>query len=56
LLPQVKDKPEVQEKLQRRIASTEVKILNPPRPGAALLRQRSHCNLHARRLHLMRYQ
>jgi hypothetical protein len=34
LLLQVKDKPEVQEKLQRRIASTEVKMLNPPRPGA----------------------
>eukprot|EP00882_Tetradesmus_deserticola_P016514 GHRQ01017644.1.p3 GENE.GHRQ01017644.1~~GHRQ01017644.1.p3 ORF type:complete len:149 (+),score=76.05 GHRQ01017644.1:845-1291(+) len=34
---QVKDKPEVQEKLRRRISSTEVKILNPPRPGKKCL-------------------
>lgn len=34
---QVKDKPEVQEKLQRRIASTEVKIMHPPRPGKKCL-------------------
>lgn len=30
---EVKDRPEVQEKLDRRIRSVEVKILNPPRPG-----------------------
>jgi hypothetical protein len=29
----VKDRPEVQEKLERRIRSVEVKIINPPRPG-----------------------
>ncbi|KAF8065667.1 ublcp1 [Scenedesmus sp. PABB004] len=34
---QVKDQPEVLEKLQRRIKSTEVKILNPPRPGKKCL-------------------
>ena len=32
---EVKDRPEVQEKLERRIRSVEVKILNPPRPGGA---------------------
>lgn len=31
----VKDRPEVQEKLERRIRSVEVKIINPPRPGLA---------------------
>lgn len=30
---EVKDRPEVQEKLERRVRSVEVKILNPPRPG-----------------------
>lgn len=30
---QVKDQPEVLEKLQRRIKSVEVKIITPPRPG-----------------------
>jgi hypothetical protein len=30
---EVKDRPEVQEKLERRIRSVEVKIINPPRPG-----------------------
>jgi hypothetical protein len=39
---QVKDRPEVQEKLQRRIDSTEVKIMNPPRPGAQLHRAPQH--------------
>lgn len=29
----VKDRPEVQEKLERRIRSVEVKIITPPRPG-----------------------
>jgi hypothetical protein len=33
LTEQVKDRPEVQEKLQRRIASVDVKIITPPRPG-----------------------
>ncbi|KAF5835203.1 hypothetical protein DUNSADRAFT_7746 [Dunaliella salina] len=33
----VKDQPEVQEKLARRIKSVDVKILNPPRPGKKCL-------------------
>eukprot|EP00798_Chlamydomonas_sp_ICE-L_P015941 gene15941-22073_t len=33
----IKDRPEVQEKLARRIASVEVKILNAPRPGKKCL-------------------
>ncbi|GAB4819028.1 hypothetical protein N2152v2_006074 [Parachlorella kessleri] len=33
----VKDQPAVQEKLQRRIASVQVKVLNPPRPGKKCL-------------------
>lgn len=36
-LVDVKDRPEVQEKLARRIKSVEVKILNPPRPGKKCL-------------------
>ncbi|GFH21129.1 uncharacterized protein HaLaN_18370, partial [Haematococcus lacustris] len=34
---EVKDQPEVQEKLARRLRSVEVKILNPPRPGKKCL-------------------
>jgi len=34
---EVKDRPEVQEKLERRIRSVEVKILNPPRAGVLSL-------------------
>mmetsp|Transcript_3118 Transcript_3118/g.7811 ORF Transcript_3118/g.7811 Transcript_3118/m.7811 type:complete len:329 (-) Transcript_3118:143-1129(-) len=34
---EVKDRPEVQEKLARRIRSVEVKVLNPPRPGKKCL-------------------
>jgi hypothetical protein len=33
----VRDRPEVQEKLERRIRSVEVKIINPPRPGVRQL-------------------
>lgn len=33
----VKDRPEVQEKLERRIRSVEVKIITPPRPGVVLV-------------------
>lgn len=35
---EVKDRPEVQEKLERRIRSVEVKIITPPRPGAHVAR------------------
>jgi ubiquitin-like domain-containing CTD phosphatase 1 len=34
---EVKDQPEVQAKLQRRISSVEVKVLNPPRQGKKCL-------------------
>lgn len=34
---EVRDRPEVMEKLQRRIRSVEVKVLSPPRPGKKCL-------------------
>ncbi|PRW57513.1 Ubiquitin-like domain-containing CTD phosphatase [Chlorella sorokiniana] len=36
-MAELKDRPEVQEKLARRITSCNVKVLNPPRPGKKLL-------------------
>ena len=36
----VKDREENQEKLRRRVASVNVKVMNPPRPGKKLLVRR----------------